>query len=241
MKTFSMTDIGKSREMNQDCVFCSDVPVGPLPNLFMVADGMGGHNAGDFASDFTIRRMVELVKESEETDPEEIIRTCLARTNYELFVKAETEIALRGMGTTMVAATVTDRQLCVANVGDSRLYIINRKLRQVTNDHSYVQEMVLKGQLKASEARLHPQKNIITRAIGALAGVEIDCFHETLKDGDEILMCTDGLTNMVDDGEIANIIRMQRDIVEKVERLVQAANDRGGRDNISVIMIDPFA
>ena len=145
------------------------------------------------------------------------------------------------MGTTLVAATVIEHTLYFANVGDSRLYLLNDEIRQLSKDHSLVQEMVRLGGLNAEEAKHHPDKNIITRAIGVKEDIEIDFFEYRLKKGDIILMCTDGLSNMVEDEEIFQIVRSSRDVVEAVEQLIERANSNGGKDNIGVIVAEPFA
>ena len=145
------------------------------------------------------------------------------------------------MGTTLVAATIQNDTLCVANVGDSRLYVINKEMRQITRDHSLVEEMIRRGGLAREQARSHPDKNIITRAIGAEDDLEIDFFQVKLEEGDFILMCSDGLTNMIEDEDIRMLLQGQRDIVEKAEVLVNTANNNGGKDNIAVIVIEPFA
>lgn len=242
LKTFSMTDIGRRRKLNQDYVYTSEQPVGSLPNLFIVADGMGGHNAGDYASRATVEIMVEKITVTAERERIRILEEAIKAANTLIRTKARECPDLMGMGTTVVAATCEDGRLCVANVGDSRLYVANQKeIRQITKDHSWVAEMVRRGGLGKEEARNHPDKNIITRAVGADDNVKVDFFTVQLKEGDLILMCTDGLTNMVEDEEIRMIMAGARDIVEKAEELVAAANERGGRDNISVILIDPLA
>ena len=130
----------------------------------------------------------------------------------------------------------------MANVGDSRLYVVNHfEIKQITRDHSWVEEMIVRGGIGRAEARNHPDKNIITRAVGTEDVVKVDLFEVDLEKEDEILMCTDGLTNMLDDEEIRMILDGARDIVEKAQELVRAANERGGRDNISVILIDPLS
>ena len=145
------------------------------------------------------------------------------------------------MGTTVVAASCDGGTLSVANVGDSRLYIVGgHEIRQITRDHSWVEEMVRRGGLGRDEARNHPDKNIITRAVGAEDTVKADFFSVKLEEGDLILMCTDGLTNMLEDEEIRMILDGARDIVEKAEELVRRANENGGMDNISVILIEPL-
>lgn len=242
LKTFSITDIGRKRKLNQDFVYTSEQPVGSLPNLFIVADGMGGHNAGDYASKVTVETIVEKIKASSGTERTRILEEAIVAANTLIRAKARESADLEGMGTTVVAATCEGNRLCVANVGDSRLYVANRKeIRQITKDHSWVAEMVRRGGLGKEEARNHPDRNIITRAIGADDTVKVDFFTVQLKEGDLILMCTDGLTNMLEDEEIRMILNGARDMVEKAEELVAAANDRGGRDNISVILIDPLA
>lgn len=241
MKTFSITDIGRHREMNQDYVFSSEKPIGNLPNLFLVADGMGGHNAGDYASRYTVETIVDVITKSKETEPVALLEEAIQTANHSLLLRAKEDESRNGMGTTIVALTILGNRLCVANVGDSRLYVVNQGIQQITKDHSLVEEMVRMGEMDKEVAREHPDKNIITRAIGALPEVAIDFFEVEIEDGDMILMCSDGLTNMVEDKEIRNIIMGQRDIVEKAEKLVNTANKNGGRDNISVIVIEPFS
>lgn len=240
MKTFSMTDVGQVRKLNQDYLYTSEKPVGNLDNLFIVADGMGGHKAGDYASKFTVEHVVELIKDSQETEPVKIIEAAVEETNRQLLLEAE-DPELTGMGTTLVICTIQGREAYIANVGDSRLYIIDNAIRQVTHDHSLVEEMVRMGELEPENARLHPNKNIITRAIGAGDDVKIDFFQIPLEDNSVILMCSDGLTNMVDDEDIKFIVDRQRDVVEITESLIRAANDNGGKDNIAIIIIEPFA
>lgn len=241
LKTFSITDIGKRRKLNQDYVFSSDKRIGNLSNVFIVADGMGGHNAGDYASRFTVETMVREIERSFEQSPVKIMEHAIKVANTELRQKAAEDSKLFGMGTTVVAATLLGRYLQVANVGDSRLYIINDKITQITRDHSLVEEMVRLGGIDRETARTSLDKNIITRAIGATETVDIDFFNVELSPGDTVLMCSDGLTNMLDDEEIMMIVSGQRDIVEKAEKLVVAANNNGGKDNIAVILIEPFA
>ncbi|MDO5572943.1 MAG: Stp1/IreP family PP2C-type Ser/Thr phosphatase [bacterium] len=241
MKTFSMTDIGRKRKLNQDYVYSCEAPIGNLPNLFVVADGMGGHNAGDFASKHTVEVIVQTISDAAETEPVRIIKQAIQNANSSIRRKSEAEEALRGMGTTVVVATIIGECLYVANVGDSRLYIMDQEIRQVTRDHSLVEEMVRIGEIDRESARTHPDKNIITRAIGAAEEIEIDFFEIDLKREDTILMCTDGLTNMLEDSDICRIMKGQRDVAGKAEELIKAANNNGGKDNIGVIIIEPFA
>ena len=158
-----------------------------------------------------------------------------------LLEEANNQEEMKGMGTTLVICTIHDNVLTVANVGDSRLYLINDKIRQLSKDHSLVEEMVRLGGIKAEEARNHPDKNIITRAIGVKEDVEPDIYEYRLKKGDMILMCTDGLSNMVEDEDMFNIVKGSRDVVEAVQMLIEKANSNGGRDNIGVIVAEPLA
>ena len=242
LKTFSITNIGKKRKVNQDFIYTSERPVGKLPNVFIVADGMGGHKAGDYASKTTVETIVEEIAGAEETDAAAVLKSAIQTANGLIRKCAEESPELEGRGTTVVAATCSGNILQVANVGDSRLYIANSKeIRQITRDHSLVEEMVRMGGIAREEARNHPDKNIITRAVGADHIVKPDFFTVKLNSGDMILMCTDGLTNMLEDEEIHMILEESRDMVEKAEELVKAANEKGGRDNISVILIDPLS
>lgn len=240
MKVYSITDTGALREMNQDFCFASDTPVGNLENLYIVADGMGGHKAGDYASRYTTQRLVASVSRNAKKEPVRIIKEAIEKANELLLQEANEDIDKQGMGTTLVAATIFQGRLVVANVGDSRLYIVNEGIRQITRDHSYVEEMVRLGKVDKSQARVHPDKNIITRAIGATADIEADFFEVELQEGDKILLCTDGLTNMVEDEKILDIIRSRESIQEACESLVELANHNGGRDNITVMLIEPF-
>lgn len=241
LKAFAITDIGKKRKLNQDFVYTSEQPVGNLPNLFIVADGMGGHNAGDYASKYTVETMVEEISRLGDVLPARILRTAIETANDKVRQKASEDISLMGMGTTVVAATCMGDMLEVANVGDSRLYVVGKQIRQITRDHSLVEEMVRLGGIDREAARNHPEKNIITRAIGASRTVDADFFTVELAAGDIILMCTDGLTNMLEDEEILSIMQREKDLESRALALVKAANDNGGKDNIAVILIEPLA
>ncbi len=239
--SFAITDIGVRRKLNEDFFFASDTKVGNLPNLYIVADGMGGHKAGDFASRFTVEHLVEKVKKSAERTPREILEEAITLVNRELFEVSESDEEYHGMGTTIVAATIVNGHLYIANVGDSRLYLLEKHLRQITVDHSLVEEMVLAGDLDERRARIHPDKNIITRAIGVDEEVRIDFFAEDVSETELILMCTDGLTNMLDDEGIERVLRLGLDAQLTAELLVENANLSGGKDNISVLLIYPNA
>lgn len=241
MKTFAITDVGMVRSINQDYVVATDEPLGPLPNLLVVADGMGGHKAGDFASKYTVEVLEEELKHSIKEGPEEILKDAIGTANRKLIEAAGKDIKLEGMGTTLVVATVIGHTLHFANVGDSRLYLINKDIHQLSRDHSLVEEMLRLGGINEEEAKHHPDKNIITRAIGVKDEVEADFYEYSLKKGDIILMCTDGLSNMVEDEEMFSIIKGSRDIVEAGQKLVERANANGGKDNIGVVLAMPFS
>ena len=225
MKVQAVTDVGRERSVNQDYVYYSLTETGSLPNLFLVADGMGGHKAGDMAS--TLK------------DPVSIINNAVTQVNRRLLQKAAESENYEGMGTTLVAATVYDNILRVANVGDSRLYILGNEITQITRDHSLVEEMVSMGEINREQARNHEKKNIITRAIGGYDTVEAEMFSVDLKPNDCILMCTDGLSNMVEDADILKIVKSAPDIETAAKNLVAAANANGGKDNITVMIIEP--
>ena len=238
MKAFAATDVGKVREVNQDCVFSSIGPVGCLPNLFIVADGMGGHKAGDIASRLTVDSVVDKLSKVNSKDYISVITDTIIKVNKEVIDKAAESQDYAGMGTTLFVATVFDNILKVANVGDSRLYVVGEDIIQITRDHSLVEEMVINGQLDRADARVDKRKNIITRAIGGESKVEAEMFSVELKPEDKILMCSDGLSNMVDDTEILEIINREPDIEKAARMLIDAANENGGKDNISVVIVE---
>lgn len=238
MKACALTDVGVTRSINQDFVYYSTSPVGNLPNLFILADGMGGHRAGDMASRCTVETMVQLISEASSKDPINILDQAIRAVNEKIIDISKGSEAYNGMGTTLVVACVIDSVLHVANVGDSRLYLLDANLQQVTRDHSYVEDLISEGAIDRSEARTHEKKNIITRAIGGEDTVLPDFFPIDVKLGNRILMCSDGLTNMVEDSVIERILKNTQDIEEATNILVNMANENGGRDNISVILIE---
>lgn len=241
MKVYSATDVGQKRKMNQDYVFTSEDAVGNLPNLFVVADGMGGHNAGDFASSHAVEILVDEIRKDADYNPVKVIRHAIETANTEIIEQAQKNEGLRGMGTTMVVSTIVGQYAYVANVGDSRLYVVQGQIQQITKDHSLVQEMVRLGEISPEEARNHRDKNIITRALGAEKTVDIDFFDLKLEAGDTILMCSDGLSNMVDDRKMEEIILdSEMELTEKGKTLIREANLNGGKDNIAIILVEPF-
>ena len=212
--------------------------MGNLPNLFLVADGMGGHRAGDLASEYTVSRVCEAVTKSMQKIPFQILKGAFQYANQKLIEKAGESPAYAGMGTTLVAVTVQDDTAYVANVGDSRLYKIGGTIEQITEDHSLVEEMVRMGEISKEEARNHPEKNIITRAIGVSETVEPDYFDTKLEKGECLLLCSDGLSNMLEDAQIKEILDRRTDLRSGAEELVREANRNGGKDNIAVVLIE---
>ena len=242
MRVYSATNIGMKRKVNQDYVFASQDPVGNLPNLFAVADGMGGHNAGDYASSHAVRILVDEIKEDTDYNPVKVIRHAIETANTQIIEQSLKDEKLRGMGTTMVVVTIVGQYAYVANVGDSRMYVVDKQIRQVTKDHSLVQEMVRMGEITAEQARNHPDKNIITRALGAERVVDVDFFDMRLEPGSTLLMCSDGLSNMVEDSRIKEILsRRDEALDERGRTLIGEANHNGGKDNIAIVLVEPFA
>lgn len=241
MKTFSSTDVGRRREMNQDYMFTSETAVGKLPNLLLVADGMGGHKAGEYASRRAIEIIVEHITAGDSNQAVTLMKKAIIEANRQLLKESLLDDDKMGMGTTIVAATVIGTKLLAANVGDSRLYVVGEDgIKQITRDHSVVAEMVRMGKINKSEARFHPDKNKITRAVGVFPAVDVDFFEVELKQNDYVLLCSDGLTNMVEEKEILSILLDQNDIKEKTATLIEEANKNGGTDNITVVIAEPF-
>ena len=231
MNAVALTDRGRVRSSNQDTVFAENHAVGALPNLYLVADGMGGHRAGDYCSQTLTTRIISALRESEGKLPLPALRDAVLLANESLYVEAQRHTELEGMGTTLVAAFLEEQSATVLNIGDSRCYALTSDggFRQITRDHSYVEEMV---------SAYNRAKNIITRAIGVGAAVEMDLFELPLEGLSMLLLCTDGLTNMLGDDEIGAILRGDETLSSMAEHLIQAANEKGGRDNISVVLVD---
>lgn len=237
MQSSGITDTGSKRKNNQDSIFFSDEPVGSLPNLYIVADGMGGHRAGDKASRMAIDITVEFIKKSTIENPIAILKRAMIYANNEIYKSANKDPDLVGMGTTMVAAVALDGKLYVANVGDSRLYVVGNDIRQITMDHSLVEEMIRSGELERKKGRNHPEKNIITKAMGSRDEVIPDFFEIDMEPEDKYILCSDGLSNMVEDDEIRDIVMDYHDIKDAARALVDRANYYGGSDNISVVIV----
>ena len=238
MKAFGMTDIGRMRKNNQDYLYISETSVGNLPNIFIVADGMGGHKAGEVASRKAVEMILDSIRNSDKTDPVSIMEEAVGVANEEIYQMSRDNQELEGMGTTLVAATVLEQDFYVANIGDSRLYVINDDIHQITRDHSFVEEMVSRGELDKESARTHAKKNVITRAVGIESGTCADFFQVRFKPGDKILICSDGLSNMIPDENLKIIVRKELPVEELVNELVYTANHNGGADNITAIVVE---
>ena len=237
MKSSGKTDTGNKRNNNQDSIFFSDQPIGPLPNLYIVADGMGGHKAGDQASKMAIDITVDFVKNSTLENTIAVLKRAMIYANNEIYKAASKDPELTGMGTTMVVAVAQEGKLYVANVGDSRLYVVNSEIKQITMDHSLVEELIRKGELERKRGRNHPEKNIITKAMGSKEEVIPDFFEIDINSEDKYLLCSDGLSNMVEDDEIRDIVVDNYKLEDIAQALVDRANYYGGSDNISVVVI----
>lgn len=226
--------------MNQDYIFASDHPLGILPDFYIVADGMGGYSGGELASRCTVETVVRHVLEADGESRQKVVQQGVIQANALLRRFALDHPRYTGMGTTFVACCVADGVLLTWNVGDSRLYVFRQgKLGQVSVDHSLVQEMVNAGTIDREDARLHPDRNVITRAVGAEDFLDVDFFRTELEKGDRILLCSDGLSSMLSDEEMEEILRQGGSPEAACRALLDAANEAGGKDNISVIVVDP--
>lgn len=228
------TDKGKVREINQDYVLTMK---GSRYTLLIVADGMGGHNAGEIASKLAASTIKEFILSfyEEYKETEELIRDALIKANQEIFRESLRDESYKGMGTTVTCCLIIKDRLYLGHVGDSRAYIINQSgIRKISEDHSYVQELVNKGSITENEAQTHPQRNIITRAVGTEEYVVVDTKAEVLEEGDYIFLCSDGLTSYVTAEEI--LYAVTSNFEGSVDELTGLANERGGSDNISIIV-----
>jgi serine/threonine protein phosphatase PrpC len=238
----TLTDTGRTRDHNEDYTkiyIPSDPQVLTTKGaLYLVADGLGGHQAGEVASQRASETLIAEYYADEQSDIAASLTQALHNTNTDVYTLAQAKQQRRGMGTTMVAAVVHGREIYLANVGDSRAYLFREgDLRQCTKDHSLVQAQIDAGMLSSEEARHHPQRNVITRSIGHAPQVEVDIFEGQLWPGDILLLCSDGLSGPVQDAEITTLLETYPTPQEAVVQLVNRANERGGPDNISVLLV----
>lgn len=232
----AMTDVGVKRTNNEDSYI---VNTDGENRIFIVADGMGGHNAGEVAS-LEACRIVEREILNGEGPVEKVLVSAVEKANREIFIRASEDETKRGMGTTVDAAVIIGSDVYIAHVGDSRVYIVSKEeIRKITKDHSIVGMMLDSGSLTEDEARVHPQRNLITRAVGTAMTVEVDIVKEALHSDRCVLMCTDGLTSMIPKDEIHSIIVNSPDLDQAVSALVNRAKENGGDDNITVVLFTP--
>lgn len=240
MQVFAKTDIGRERKINEDFYYISE-PEDKI-KLFILADGMGGYNAGEVASKMAIETVKEYIYKHFEKSKvskekiEELISDSIEYANSTIYKKAQSKKELNGMGTTLDVCLIYNNKIYIGHIGDSRVYRIRKEfMRRITRDHSYVQTLIEDGKISKEEAYHHPKKNMLTKALGCMEKVEPDVYTKTFIKDDIILMTSDGLTNMIKEEEIYNIIK--QDKVNATENLVKQANENGGYDNITVVII----
>lgn len=241
MKAVGRSDIGKCRKNNEDAYYIS-AGEDPAENLYLVADGMGGCNAGEVASSSAIEAFLadfwNEMKYATNDDMLDMMAGAMAASNQAVYTKSNSAREFAEMGTTVVAAAIREDKVYVAHVGDSRAYLFRkREMIPLTTDHSYVMELVKRGNITKEEAANHPKRNVITRAIGIRDTVETDTVIHPVKQGDILLLCTDGLSGMLKDEEMAKILNKRTDLERKAELLIAEANKKGGFDNISLILV----
>lgn len=235
------TDRGMVREINEDS-YNIIVGYAEVPVSFVIADGMGGHNSGevaskmavDIVSDYIIKHPEALIKDE---DLLSAIKGIMEKANADVYASSMQNQVNHGMGTTLILAVVYEGVLYIGHVGDSRVYLVREdNIKRITTDHSYIEELIKMGSLTREEAENHPQKNIITRALGCSQDIQIDTYSLEIKDDDIFVLCTDGLTNMICEEEIKNVVQSIDDPEEACAELVNRANKKGGGDNITVVV-----
>jgi protein phosphatase len=233
------TDVGRVRAKNEDC-YLADGEAG----VFAVADGMGGHAAGEVASRLAVRvtdkRLLECTEETEKAD---CLRSALLEANRAIREASREHPSRAGMGTTATTLLVeANGQYAIGHIGDSRAYLLrDGHLRRLTEDHTYVQQLVNRGRLTDEQARLHPRSSLLTRALGTDDHVDVDLYRGSLHPGDRLLLCSDGLTGMMSDRQLADLLGSVPDPKALVDRLILVANEAGGSDNITVVVVDAVA
>jgi PPM family protein phosphatase len=231
-----LTDIGNVRKVNEDYLgYHEDMD----KKIYIVADGMGGHNAGEIASKLAVDTVIEYINSiCCMENLKAVLEEAIEFSNKKIYEFSRTNPSLNGMGTTITACLIKGSVMAAANVGDSRCYVLDKDgIRQITKDHSLVQQLVDNGSITAEEAAVHPNKNIITRALGTVPKVDIDTFLLDLKDINKVILCTDGLSNSLTDEEMYEII-INNDNNSACEKLVEISKQRGGKDNITVMIFE---
>jgi len=244
MRSIGRTDIGLVRKVNEDSFLCEELEGMENTYLYIVADGMGGHNAGEVASSMAVKEVALHIKGnmeilgSSERDILELVRNSMLYANDKVYKTSIIKSNCLGMGTTLSMVLIKDGSAYIGHVGDSRIYLVRENhLKQLTEDHSLVAELVRSGSIKPEEADNHPQKNVITRALGTEYNLEPDVFMENVQDGDIILICSDGLTNAVKEEDLVRILVDNTDLNDACGLLIDKAKENGGFDNITVVVI----
>ena len=239
MRYAGRTHTGLVREINQDSFLVLDLPEQNALAV-VLADGMGGHNAGELASSLAVEYAAEQAKEKDFTGKNcaSQITRIMDEANKLVYSKSLQDIAHVGMGTTMIMAVVTDSEINIGHVGDSRVYILRKgELERITTDHSLVEELLQSGAITTEEAENHPSKNVITKALGCEPKINIDNYKRKIENGDKMLLCSDGLTNMVKEQEIRTVLTGTKDPEEAVDKLIEKANNYGGEDNVTAVAV----
>lgn len=245
MEYFAKSDIGRVREKNEDSFYMGEIKIGNITsNIFIVADGMGGHKKGEVASSMSIAKVIDYLSNTEKipfVNDDEVIKfieNAISEANHKVFKKSSTDLNYYGMGTTFVMALIIEDKVYVANVGDSRMYLKSKTgFYQITRDNSYVQELLERGEITKSQAKTHIDRNKITRAIGSEEKIKVDFYIRELEKKDKLLLCSDGLTNMIADDEIEKILKDNDDVEKICNYLIEKANKNGGFDNITSIVV----
>lgn len=230
MEASARTDVGLVRAVNEDNYLLGDV-------LFAVADGLGGHEAGEIASKMAVN-MLEEYSPSDNGDPADELREAFNRINAAIYRRSTSDPSCKGMGTTLTALLIRDDVAYIGHVGDSRAYLVrNNVLYQLTEDHSVVSELVKVGMLTKNEAKVHPQRNLLTRAMGTLPAVDMEVINAKVEPGDRYILCTDGLSGAIDDSKILDVVMSKQAPTGVVDQLIALANQNGGHDNVTVVAI----
>ncbi|HJC40192.1 MAG TPA: Stp1/IreP family PP2C-type Ser/Thr phosphatase [Candidatus Intestinimonas pullistercoris] len=240
MNLWGITDIGSVREQNQDDYYIEQVE--PDLGLAIVCDGMGGARAGNIASQLAVQTFLETAKSSPpqewRAEPEALLHSAAQQANTAVYTMAGREPECRGMGTTMVAALVVGQNAYILNIGDSRCYLVQPDgIRRLTRDHSVVEDLVTRGKITPEQARQHPQKNLITRALGAEAQLRADLYRQALSPGDALLLCSDGLSNVVTEQEVLYEVLHGGPAEDCCRRLLDIALLRGAPDNVTAVLL----
>lgn len=234
LKAAGKTHVGQVRADNEDALL-----VDLASGVFAVADGMGGHAAGEVASRLAVEALKETLSGDSEDSPSDRMYGSYNLANARIREEVVNDSSRQGMGTTLVAAKFDSGTVLIANVGDSRAYLVrDGRMRQVTTDHSWVMEQVDSGRMDEETAANHPYRNVITRALGSREDVDVDLFKQTLEPGDRLLLCSDGLTGMLGDSTILEILEEETNLETAVARLIEEANESGGEDNITAVIVE---